>query len=332
MDKSLLSRQVSDGDETPRFGMLETIREYALEQLESCGEGPELRGRHLDWRLALAEKAEAELFGPAADAWLARLEREHDNLRAALGEAQARGQTELGLRLAIAAHRFWEIHGHQREGRAVLERLLAADSPSIARRVRMKALRAAGWLSVSLGDLDRAETPLMAGYALAVALDDQPFRLGLLSNLAWLAYWQRDLDRAGARCHEALALAREAGNNQEYAYLLMCQGHIVAQAENDLGHTMELYSESLAHFRRQGDQYGAAIALDNLGDKAVLLGAYETASTYYQEALVIERTLGNVSGISGLPHSLLGLGDVALEQGNYEQAMALYEESLGLSR
>src|SRR5262249_21631229 len=127
-DKSLL-QQAQGLDGEPRFAMLETIREYALERLEQNGEVESLRQAHLDYFLALAEQAEPELTGPRQAEWLERLEREHDNLRAALAWALEHGLVELGARLGGALWRVLCTHCHLSEGgRWLVQKLWQKDT------------------------------------------------------------------------------------------------------------------------------------------------------------------------------------------------------------
>jgi len=105
--------------------MLETIREYAAERFEASGDAETWRRRHAEYYLALAEQAAPELTGPRQASWLERLEWEHDNLRAALSWALERSEAELGLGLAAALARFWELRGHLSEGQEWLERALS---------------------------------------------------------------------------------------------------------------------------------------------------------------------------------------------------------------
>ena len=109
----------------PRFGMLETIREYALERLAERGDGQAVRRRHAGFYLPLAEEAEPALLGPQQLSWLERLDAERDNLRAALTWATEEGEAEVGLRIGAALWRFWQLRGSDSEGRERLERLLA---------------------------------------------------------------------------------------------------------------------------------------------------------------------------------------------------------------
>lgn len=154
VDQSLL-RQVEGPDGEPRFTMLETVREYAAERLEAGGDADVWRRRHADYYLALAEQAAPELVGPRQGAWLDRLEREHDNLRAALSWALERDEQTLGLRLVAALGHFWRVRGHLNEGQGWFERLLSRwpDAPAHA---RAEALSAAGNLAHARDDYGRA--------------------------------------------------------------------------------------------------------------------------------------------------------------------------------
>jgi predicted ATPase len=152
VDHSLVQQREEGGE--PRFGMLHVIREYALEQLEASGEAEALRLAHATCYLTLAEQAEPEFTGSAAGAWLERLEGEHNNLRAALGWAQARGEVETGLRLVAAPRGFWWGRGYLQEGRGWFERLLAraagaGATPMVAEGVRARALLTGGTLAGS---------------------------------------------------------------------------------------------------------------------------------------------------------------------------------------
>ncbi len=133
VEVSLLQRPAEAGQS--RFSMLETIREYALEQLHAAGEERKTHRRHADFYLNLVEQAESELAMAKQAEWLRRLEAERANLRAALGWAQEEGETDLGLLMAARMWRFWQFRGHLDEGRRWLEDLLAIDSgaPSEAR-------------------------------------------------------------------------------------------------------------------------------------------------------------------------------------------------------
>ncbi len=156
-----LLRQVDEG----RFAMLETIREYALEQLEASGEAEELRRRHAEYFVELAEAAERELTAAGETAVHERLEREHDNFRAALSWSQRSGAGDVELTLAAALGRFWLIRGHFGEGRGWLEDALGHDGGEPA--VRAKALRGVGVLALKQRDHEQAEAFLEESLALS---------------------------------------------------------------------------------------------------------------------------------------------------------------------
>src|SRR5439155_23187474 len=167
VDKSLLQRleQAGEGSEEPRLMMLETIREYGLEALTASGEVEVARQAHADYFLLLAEEAEPALKGPLLVVWLERLEREHDNLRAALHWAVEGGKTEMALRFGIALERFWVVRGHRNEGLAFLEQALEG-SAGVATDVRAKALLAAARLAFIQSNYDQGEAMAQEGLTL----------------------------------------------------------------------------------------------------------------------------------------------------------------------
>ena len=150
---NLLTTEHAAGDE-PRLGMLETIREFALERLVARGDGEAVRRRHAAFYLVLAEEAEPGLLGPQQREWLERLDSERDNIRAALSWALEAGEAEVGLRIGSALWRFWQLRNHEVEARERLEELLALGSGSPS--TRAKAQTMIGSLSFVLGDFETA--------------------------------------------------------------------------------------------------------------------------------------------------------------------------------
>ncbi len=292
IDKSLL-RPVDQQDEEPRQRMLETVREYALDLLEESGEAAELRARHAAHYLALAEGAEPELTGPEQAAWLDRLEREHDNLRAALRRSRDSEDIQTALRLAAALWRFWWRRGHLTEGREWLEKLLAAVSPKNKRN------------------------------AIAV---DRDTHARALNGAGMLAYVQDDHKQATAFFGHSLVLHREVGDTQGIAKSLNNLGNI-ALDQGNYEHAAALYEESLALKRDLGDTWGITTSLANLGQVANDVGEYARAMALFEESLALSRSLGDTYGIAS---SLQIMGEVALQQGNVEWAIALEQESLAL--
>ena len=207
VSKSLVQVDES-GEGECRYRLLETVRQYAAERLDQQGGFNDISERHLRWCEALAEEAEPQLRGARQGAWLARLEREHDNLRAALNWAiEGHSAAGAGLRLAARLVRFWMIRGYKFEGRQWLARALAqAENAEPAERAR--ALSGAGTLAASQGDYGQARPLFEASLALHQALGDVAESARVLTNLGNVAAHLGDYPRARALLEEALALRR----------------------------------------------------------------------------------------------------------------------------
>jgi predicted ATPase/class 3 adenylate cyclase/Tfp pilus assembly protein PilF len=325
-DKSLL-RQVEVGEGEPRFAMLGTIREYALERLEERGELAALRHARTAYYLALAEEAESYLTGAAQDIWLARLEAEHDNLRVSLRNSLEAGEHETAVRLVGAFWRFWSIRGYLTEGRRWMERALAqaGDAPP---PLRAKALDGLGGLLRAQGD----EVAARARYEEALAIRRAAgHRAGIahsFSNLAGMARDRGDYDAARAGYAEALAIRRALGDSEAVARTLINLG-ILAQRQGDDVTARARYEESLAIGRAQGHAQAVAHALTNLGVVAQQQGDYATARTRYEESLAAGRATGDTGTIG---FALNNLGAVARQQGDLAAARSFYTQSLTLRR
>ena len=208
VDQSLLrlgERHAATGSAETRFAFLETVREYALERLQASGEAETIRRAHAAFYLSLAEQAESELTGPAQVEWLARLEAEHDNLRAALGWAiERQPPTAIGIRLAGSLWRFWWMHGHYHEGRGWLEALVEQGAGTEA--ARAKALFGAGSLATEQGDYGRAVMLLEAALAAARTAGDGTVAALALTDLGSISRQQGTYRRATELHGEALAL------------------------------------------------------------------------------------------------------------------------------
>ena len=185
VDKSLV-RQSDGADGEPRFGLLETIREYALERLEAEGELDDLRRRHAERYLELVLAAEPELTRANQALWLDRLDEENDNIRAALTWTIASGEVELGLQLAGALVRFWSTRGLMGEGRRWLAEALAA-SEGVPPGTLAKAHFAAGYAALGEGDFVPAKEAFERSLELAREVGDRSAEAAALAQLAWLA-------------------------------------------------------------------------------------------------------------------------------------------------
>jgi predicted ATPase len=318
-------------DGEPRFVMLETIREYARERLAASGEEATLHRAHAAYYLSVAEEAEPALVGPEPGRWLARLEREHDNLRAALRWAEDSGEIVVALRLAGALARFWYLRGHLSEGRGWLEGLLARarSGDGVPLVSRAKACSGAATLAFAQGDYQRA-----------VAHDEESLTLfRAVGNTAAIARTLASLgnthvssagpsQRAAALFEESLALFRALEDKAGIAYVLTELG-MMAQLHGAYGRARALAEEGLALRRDLGDKPGMAHVLQILGNMVREQGDYGYATALFEESLTLRRELSHKAGIA---FALNGLGNVAREQGDAARAAVLLEESLGLLR
>jgi predicted ATPase/DNA-binding SARP family transcriptional activator len=316
VDKNLILQQ-TNGDE-PRFTMLETIREYAREELERSGEAEVGQARHAAWYLDLAERAEPELTGPNQAAWLDRLERDHDNLRVALGWLRSAGDVERQLRLAGALARFWYVHGYLREGRSWLEDALTMDDRSHL-EARAKALRGAFVLAHRQRDLASAAAYAQESLLLSRELKDGYGTARSLAYLGLVAAAEGDYERARALLEEAAALAREIGDRWTLALSVSNQGDL-ALNQGDYAQASARCGESLALQRELGDKRGMAISLNNLAYAALYEGRYPDALAPLQESLQLAQQLGDKDGIA---YRLEALSVVAASEGEADRAAHL---------
>jgi predicted ATPase/class 3 adenylate cyclase len=311
------------GDDEPRFRMLETIREFGLEQQEAAGEGVFTRSRHLGFFLDLAEQAALELNGASQGSWLERLETEHDNLRLALAWAIELPDTAPAIRLAAALSPFWTMRGHFDEGRGWLERVLARD-PAEPKAAVAAILGGAGSIARFQGDTDRATELLERSLALRQALGDRNGEAETLTVLGHVAERQGDLTGAAARFEESLTIGRELGNDVVVGAALINLG-IVADQQGAYDRAAERYEEALPIFRRLGDRRHESMALDNLGNVERARGDLAKSAQFHEASLAISRELGDAWGIAA---TLGNLGLVAHQHGDLEHARPFYEESL----
>ncbi|MEO7911235.1 MAG: tetratricopeptide repeat protein [Roseiflexaceae bacterium] len=330
IDKSLL-RQTEGRDGESRFVMLETIREYALERLVACGEAASLRRAHAAHYLALAETAEPQLTSAHQQVWLARLEAEHDNLRAALQWALECGNAETALRLGAALSRFWWKHGYLSEGLARLEALLglprAAPSTSTRDALRASILLGAGRIATDQADYHAAQAYCEESLAIWQALGDQRGVARALATLGYMADDQCDFPAARAALDQSLALFRAVGDTQGAATALDHLAWVVGK-KGDQQARRELAEQSLAFARESGDTHAIARALDNLG-YTTLYSDPAQASHFFEQGLALFQVLGDKQEIAT---ALNGLGHTALIMGNYGEATARFVVALELRR
>jgi predicted ATPase/DNA-binding SARP family transcriptional activator len=339
-DNSLI--KVADTEDGIRFTLLETVREYAAEQLERIGDREVVMRRHRDFFLKLTEEAEPHLIGPEQSKWLERLESEHENLRAALARSLEEGKREKevdlssdalpaslsALRFCGALQWFWSTHGHWIEALTWYKTVLEADGARKRTAERAKALNGAGMLACMQGDFAFAQTCFEERLVIEQEFGDRSGIAFALNGLGNVARYQGEYAAARGYLEESLAIWREIGNQHGIATALNNLGNVV-QYQGDYAAARDYYEESLAIKRESGDRRSIADSLNNLGLVAFDQGDYIVSRAYHEESLAIRREIGDRRGIAS---SLNGLGNMALFQSDYAAARDYYEESLAIWR
>jgi predicted ATPase/class 3 adenylate cyclase len=372
VDQSLVvTEDVSGGpwaEGEVRYRLLETIRQYATEKLEACGEDDATQARHAAYYLALAEEAKPHLLRREQLVWFARLETDLDNLRAALRWYLEQGAAQEGLRLWGALIADWTLRGKTTEGRAWCAAFLALPAAQAPSQDKAMALGYAGLLAHEQGEAAVGRRQLEEALALGQQLDDRKAVAWALLYLDWL----HDPGDPGVRprLEESLALYRELedewgewgitealidlGNlvaeqgDAHLARTYLNEALVVARrtgerrhlarvpvglgrlslAAGDLADARRLGDESLAHFQEVGDISGVAEVENFLGDVAFRRGEYATARASYTASLQHQQ---GWQGVAWTMDSLAGLAAVALVQGQIERALRLASFSAAIS-
>jgi predicted ATPase/DNA-binding XRE family transcriptional regulator/Tfp pilus assembly protein PilF len=312
-----------------RYSFHETIRQYAGEKLVESGESEVMRGRHLDFFLAMALRFEREVHSPQISNWMRNLDVEYDNLREAMNWAAECGQAPSGLRLGYALHYFWLSRGYWSVGRESLEKLLACPEAAGHTIVRADALNLAADLATQQGDLQAARTLLEESRSIGLELGEAgKLSLGwstMLVGQSWLGY---DTAMAKYELDQSIRLLRDASETWRYAIAVMIRGNL-AESQGDLGQARQLFEESRAILRHIGDTWTTVLPTHSLGRIFYDIGEYETASAYFHEALESYR---GVDDKIYTPGTLADLGSVALLKGDDAQAITYFNESVARTR
>ncbi len=339
-----------DNQDSPSksYRLLEIIKQYAAEKIVEVDEPERLNRQHCEYYLALAEKAEAELFGPEQERWLKLLKQSYPNLHQALQWAfeDRQGQLEperaiatptpleAGLRLSKALGGYWRLQGLYSQGRRWLELARAkseiGENPNLRMShpeliaARAKYLAWEGDMAMMQGDHRRAARVLEAGLVLSREISDKKGAAQTLVGLGMLAVSQGRYRAALELCGESLSLRREIGDSPGIVHSLINYGALLSSMHDpDAGRAV--LREGLELARQQANKYGIALALFRLGAIERDVKAYDQALDFYQQGLILFRELNNGWGV---PATLRRIGEVALDRGEYERAVGLFEESI----
>jgi predicted ATPase len=318
VDKSLAQR-VPTSLEDVRLRMLETIREFGIEQLEAVEEAEVTRNRHASYFLQMVEAAEPHLRGLDQKRWLDALELEHDNLRAALRWCIDTAQAEIGLRLIGALWRFWHLHSHLAEGRRWCQEVLALPAAGERTRERGRGLTALGGLAYWQEEVPAFRSAYEEALAIARELGDRAAEAEGVYNLGYAPVYEGDFAGAVTLWEESLAMFRELDFRRGVADCLWVLG-IAARLDGDVPRSRALAEESLRLHREAGDRFGVSIALYALGRTALAQGDLSTAESSLLEALDIDEEVGSRTGMGVIMDNLAAQANV---RGDHLRALRL---------
>ena len=287
VEKSLVELDVA----SERYRLLETVRQYAQERLDSSGEAGETRTRHLDFYLSFAQTARPQLMGPAQGVWLARVDLERDNLLAAHTWCEhAEDGAELGIKLVTSTKIYWISRG-------LLQLALSTTVEALARAPkrsasRCRALHNSGQLAFFMGRYAEAQSYLEESLSIAHELDDRPRVAAALQLLGMSCLGQGFLPTARKHLDMALTLARQLGDKRGLAAAnsVMAQLHRV---EGDLETAANLFNETLAIARELGDRETEGVALVSLAMVEIERGSKDAARTMLLDAIAITEAIGS---------------------------------------
>jgi predicted ATPase/class 3 adenylate cyclase len=317
VEKSLVSLEASGA----RYRLLESVREYAVERLREAGEEQEARSRHLTFYLALAERAEAGLVGPAQGEWLQRLDLERENILSAHAWCDhAEGGAEAGLRLLHAIKLYWANRGLMNLGHRITVEALYRAGAGERGLVRCRGLFDAGQFCALMGRYGDAQVYLGESLAIARELGDMKRVAAVLQPLAMASLGLRDFAAARVQLDEALALARELGNPRDIAAALT-QVAALHRMQGDLDAAGSLYEEVHALAAQLGDQESIAIALLNLAMVAVAQDSGDRTRRMLLDVLDIAALIGSKSLGQSAADVSAGL---AATRGEWERAARFF--------
>jgi predicted ATPase/DNA-binding winged helix-turn-helix (wHTH) protein len=323
VDASLIVAEEREG--RMRYRLLETVRQYAEERLAETGGAADVRSKHAAWCVEFAEQAQSRFAGSQQSTWFEVVEREQENLRAALAHGGDASDGTSGLRLAVALARYWYVRGHLNEGREWLERTLEASGPHPPELDR-RALTAAASLALLQGDYGVATSLAERALEAARAGGQPVFLANALSNLGAIVLAAGDNTRAQRLLEEAAQRARAAGDRRVQALAVNNLGDLLLTT-GDYAEAEPLFEESLGLLRELGDTANVARSLFNLGAVALSLGRPADAERRFLESIALAEDAGDKEDLAWC---LEGFAGLAASAGDGERAARLLGAAGGL--
>jgi predicted ATPase len=333
IDKSLviLQKPSPAGEEKPRYGFLETIREYAREKLIEASEEAQVIRRHLDFFAAFAERAQNGIYSPEQVAWFGRLDQEIDNLRVALDcpDVDFVESNRLGNRSILESQfviirslsLFWE-RGFRAEIVETLRKLLQRDKQNEPTAEKARALDVSGFLLWSLNRLPEARAYLEESIQIAEKLRDDSLLVWPLMYLGWTLWGLGDYERAKESLEKSLGIGKSLGEDGKgaVAVALAYLGDI-PYAQGNLPEARRLYEEALVLLRELQNPSMLTPSLRRLGYVEVRDGNFVQAFDLFRECFELNRQLGHEHGMVAC---LAGFASIHMARGNFEKAAVLY--------
>ena len=322
LTSSLLERQ-EDYEESSRFRMLQTVREYAFNHLTTSGEVDRIRRRHAAYFLGLVQTAERAWDGPAEWEWLRRLVTVRDDLRAALRWTLETSDYKLALGFNAALFSFWTACSALSEARSWLEAALALPIPDEIPEVlaaEAKVLNVAGYVTAETSDYDQAYRYFERGLALYRKLDDSRGIAWSIRGCAFVQMQRDEYETAGTLLHESLKLCESGRDEWGLAWSLYALAFLKL-AQGDLTGAQIALEEALVYLRRKNMTFGIFRTLLALGYTLFEQGNVMGAEGFFREALLLNQKTPLLAIIMA---GLEGLAAVAAEQGRVLQAARLW--------
>lgn len=324
IDKSLVLTEEHGG--STRYRMLETIRQYAHEKLQESRETDSMQDRHLDFFLTLAEELEPQLRRERQQEYLNRLEREHDNLRAALEWALRMHRDTQMLRLGAALYLFWRQRDFWSEARKWFQVMLALGAKPEYEAMRPTILAGAALIEMWTSKLESAKQWARACLESSLANGDRRRQAEAFTVLGEAAWEQNHLAEAQSFLEQALVLSREIDDQLGVADAFHWLGH-VALGQNDHAKARTFFQDSYSRLKDFGDQVSLTLLLSDLGLVAYLQEDYAMARAYSKQDMALCQDIGSKFGMA---KTFNQLGDLARCEGDYGRADAFYKDSLTL--
>ena len=303
----------------PRFGMLQTVREFGLERLNEEDDADAVYRRHAEWFVQLAETAEPHFRGPHLEKWLVILQLDHDNLRAALRWSLEQDEGDIGLRLISALWRFWHLGGYLSEGRLWARAVTSLPSAAAPTRARARALSGAGGLAYWQHDTPAVKRAYEEALAISRELGDAREIAEATYNLAFAYGLEGRQDLAAALFAKSRELYAAIDNKRGVGDALSFQSN-ASRARGDVPLARGQAEESMQLHHARGDLFGLMDSLHSLGRAALDMGDLEVARSCFIESLDVLAPLGYRTLVAIMLDSLAA---VAIKRGRPLRAIRL---------